>query len=596
MGNLFTGLFGWLSSPDYEGSKHEEKQPPSTTVNTQIEEVISRKSHGGFSLGIEDRGLRFAVLKEIAAIDLNSERIGESLKDEFVKPETAKWACSYSEYIASNNCTSVGPVNVFVSHSWFYTFGHLVSAIEVFEARRTTPTFYFVDYFCINQHKPTADLKRLADMIGICETLLVLSPWDAPIPLTRCWCIYEVLYTILQKRKLHIILPPDQKTLFIQGVIHDFRACTSSLTCINVANAEATKPSDKKMILDTVKNSLSNGFADVNSLLIGALRDWLSDALLERGEQQGKLEQLVKDKRSLLKFYLEAGDWIRMSYQEDNSTERSWQKDAFRLWDLGILMGTRFGMQNERDVVEIKAGKASLLRLQGESELTEAIVLMEQVVEHCRTDPSWENIRLESTTGLLEMKILNALNSNDTKEVHRFETEYIEFALENMDSISKKNPEGGHNAVVKLINAGRYRDAERFQRLILENNGDNENMLYWCCLKNLGVSIYHQRGREAEGEKYLRNVVQKVSVVGRWQAIAMRAQSQLGHCLLLQGQYEEAQENLEKAFKWQNQYGNHNNFTRETVEWLNKVKTARVTSTGKGLIAQSTLDDIVQQN
>lgn len=591
MGNLTPcdALYGYLSAPNNEVS-NLGKRNSATSLLAKTGEGILKSNSGRVSLGIEDRGLKFSTLKEIAAIDVNSERVGEHLKDEFVKPATARWACSYSEYVASKDTNSVGHINIFVSHSWFYSFGHLVSAIEAFEELRTGPTFYFVDYFCINQHQPMADLERLADLIGVCETLLVLSPWNAPIPLTRCWCIYEVLHTILQKRKLHIVLPPDQNALFVHGIMHDFQASARSLTCLNVANAEATKESDKKDILDSVKRSLPGGFADVNSLLIRRLRQWLSDALIELGESRSKLKLLLTDKSSLVLFYCNAGLWIskanRGSGNEDHPEIRA--KDSLRLWDLGLSMAKRVGIHNDHNyVLSMKYNKACLLENMGD--LTKAIALMEQVVERRRALLKSDHPNLIiSVLRLLQIKRKSALIAGDTEEADRFEAESIKIELLSMDSMVKHKPLTANTSAVKMFRLGRYRDAERYQRLILESYSVHRDTTYWVFFGNLGVYIFHQRGREAEGEKYVRKAVEQISVRGEQEGgrCLYRIRSRLGQCLLLQGRYTEAQEELEIALALQKKYdpGHLNN--RESSEWLNEVKMANGTYTGKVAIMQ----------
>merc|ERR1711977_532983 len=94
------------------------------------------------------------------------------------------------------------------------------SAIEEFEKTRDSDCYYFLDYLAVNQHKPIDDLGGLTTVIGKCETfLLVMSPWDKPIPTTRAWCIFEIANAIRQKRKFSITMGPAQQKSFNEGLL-----------------------------------------------------------------------------------------------------------------------------------------------------------------------------------------------------------------------------------------------------------------------------------------------------------------------------------------------------------------------------------------
>ena len=42
-------------------------------------------------------------------------------------------------------------------------------------------------------------------------TQVLLEPWFSPRPLTRVWCLYEILLSILAGKRLTVLSPPQEK-------------------------------------------------------------------------------------------------------------------------------------------------------------------------------------------------------------------------------------------------------------------------------------------------------------------------------------------------------------------------------------------------
>ena len=71
--------------------------------------------------------------------------------------------------------------------------------------------------------------------------MLVLSPWDAPIPLTRAWCLWEILCTIINKADFTVQLSRAQNTSFIETLRSDFEYISTALCRIDVEKSQAWK-------------------------------------------------------------------------------------------------------------------------------------------------------------------------------------------------------------------------------------------------------------------------------------------------------------------------------------------------------------------
>jgi hypothetical protein len=109
--------------------------------------------------------------------------------EKIIKPATEAKRCAYIQ-IADKAC--VGKATVFVSHAWKYDINDVFTVM--LEYADTHPnTFFWFDLFCNNQHQATSHpfewwcntFQQNIQSIG--AVLLVMAPWQDPIPLRRAW-------------------------------------------------------------------------------------------------------------------------------------------------------------------------------------------------------------------------------------------------------------------------------------------------------------------------------------------------------------------------------------------------------------------------
>jgi len=63
-------------------------------------------------------------------------------------------------------------------------------------------------------------------IVDIGRTVLVLSPWNDPIPLTRAWCLYEMFSTLSAPDvRFDIVLPDSELTRLRAAVQSDDGVC-----------------------------------------------------------------------------------------------------------------------------------------------------------------------------------------------------------------------------------------------------------------------------------------------------------------------------------------------------------------------------------
>ena len=137
-----------------------------------------------------------------------------------VKVDTFKARTSYCEMLRSRGETNmIGIPTCFLSHAWQYNFKTLVETVKKHFSEHSQ-VYIWNDIFSEEQNDAiTKDknyfynaFKDAIESIGY--TLLVLDPWDKPIPLSRSWCIWEVYSTIVTGAKLHIAIPAHSQAEF----------------------------------------------------------------------------------------------------------------------------------------------------------------------------------------------------------------------------------------------------------------------------------------------------------------------------------------------------------------------------------------------
>ena len=182
------------------------------------------------------------------------------------------------------------PVTTFVSHAWKGSFialeksisSHCEMSKSVNGDNNNIPAF-FLDIFVVNQHTPPwketptvgMDYALKQPIQLSLKTLLVMSPFEDPVPLKRAWCIYEVCNTKRLGASLDIAMPEIERKRFVDALKLGEFDFNDWITNIDIEKAGAYDPNDKKMIMDLVLNSPGSTHG-LNRTVVKALCEWLS--------------------------------------------------------------------------------------------------------------------------------------------------------------------------------------------------------------------------------------------------------------------------------------------------------------------------------
>eukprot|EP01031_Cornospumella_fuschlensis_P036949 gene36949-44825_t len=290
---------------------------------------------GGISAGLEvasfegfpKHGVQLSFIEQFLAECGQDALEGLTTTDvcnKFVKPMTAPFHSSFCELMAAINHPAYGErATVFVSHAWKYCFLDVVSALRKQFENEPDVVIWF-DLFSNNQHKAvnydftwwsTTFRSAISEFN---RTVMVLSPWNDPIPLTRAWCLFELWSTADTGAKFEVAMSQEDIEAFLSEIVGDLSTSVAvlqkMLTTIDVERSESFNPADKEKIMSAVQNTC--GFAKLNTMVFEKMRDWafqtLEDATYER-QENGRLRDLeaYKYAQGLLRLGLgDAGEAV----------------------------------------------------------------------------------------------------------------------------------------------------------------------------------------------------------------------------------------------------------------------------------------------
>ena len=209
------------------------------------------------------------------------EKTTSQVCEEYLKPMTISKGMSYCDILLeeitatgdSHSDITVAPATVFISHAWNSNFLEVVDAfINHLTSNGQSDAVIWFDLFSNNQHQTSIrpfewwcnTFQSAIRDFG--HTILVLTPWRDPVPLTRAWCLWEIYSSVVMKSKLDIAIVASQQEDFINALTEDFSSINKMVATIDIKKSKAFKEEDRVRILQAVEQS-EGGFIAVNQMV-----------------------------------------------------------------------------------------------------------------------------------------------------------------------------------------------------------------------------------------------------------------------------------------------------------------------------------------
>ncbi len=110
------------------------------------------------------------------------------------------------------------------------------------------------------------------------QMVMVMTPWDNPIALTRAWCLYELYACCSSGSRFSVAFPPCERARFIAEIVASGDAFFDMLGKVNTEKSECSRATDRQRIFSAVQ-SLAGGFSALDRGVLSTMTEWLSSIL-----------------------------------------------------------------------------------------------------------------------------------------------------------------------------------------------------------------------------------------------------------------------------------------------------------------------------
>ena len=147
------------------------------------------------------------------------------------------------ERLQKQGSPHVGEATVFVS--WFLDtpIATLLDALANFlkeKGLREEDTFFWVCDYVIRQTDVKTDLAWLGECVSaVGHTVLLMEPWNDPLPLKRAYCIKEVYHTQASGAAFDVVMSTEQQKAFERALVRGFASVMAGLSQVDVRQVRA---------------------------------------------------------------------------------------------------------------------------------------------------------------------------------------------------------------------------------------------------------------------------------------------------------------------------------------------------------------------
>ena len=153
----------------------------------------------------------------------------------------------------------IRPATWFLSYAWRFKFLDMVKALEAFFADKGGDIIIWLDLFSTGQHStfskpPEWWQQTFTHAIGqMGQMVMVMTPWDNPICLTRAWCLIELFACRNSGSHFGVAFPPAERIRFLEQITQRPAAFYDMLGKVNTEKSECSRDTDRERIFKAVR-------------------------------------------------------------------------------------------------------------------------------------------------------------------------------------------------------------------------------------------------------------------------------------------------------------------------------------------------------
>ena len=229
---------------------------------------------------------------------------------EVVRPESKGTSKPYIDLYKTLNTAEgkpyVAPATIFISHAWRYKFAATVADVIEQHSKADPDAYYWFDLFTNDQNAVMSkDFEWFCTTFresirSIGHVLLVLSPWNDPLPIRRAWCLFEIANTLKETDiQFSIYLPTSEVDGMSRAVTEESDTLVDALAKIQAEKAEAKVIEDRDRIFEVIEQT-QGGFYRVNEQVKKGLRDWYVQQMRELLDKRSTEIELIMTVASVM--------------------------------------------------------------------------------------------------------------------------------------------------------------------------------------------------------------------------------------------------------------------------------------------------------
>ena len=236
----------------------------------------------------------------------------------FLVPATSASKLSMCDQLILHGRTDVvGKATWFVSHAWKFMFLDVVDSLTSYfcpndgDDVHSCREIVWFDMFSNSQHDTGSKpfewwtgtfTNAIRDLKNV---LMLMIPWDNPIPLSRTWCIFEIYACQSTNSRFEVTTTPSERSRFMHAIRDDIGQFLNMLSRVDSRSSDCFIPDDRTKIFAAIEQSV--GFTQLDSAVFRVFESWMAQQLARQSLLSADATESASWLRSLSELYLQQG-------------------------------------------------------------------------------------------------------------------------------------------------------------------------------------------------------------------------------------------------------------------------------------------------